>query len=480
MSKPSPAHDSPRDALFRALPSVDACLALLKKHFPGVDRELLISSCREAQNALRDAVREGRINSPEELNPPVLAEKLRAIVARKITPRLRRVINGAGVVVHTNLGRSTLAREAQEAVALAARDYCNLEYDLENGERGSRIDLVEDLIRELTGAESALVVNNNAAAVLLMLDTLCKGGEAILSRGQLVEIGGNFRIPDVMARSGTLLREVGTTNRARLSDYEAALNGETRAILWVHPSNFRVIGFHDSVPPAELACLAHSRNLPFLEDLGSGSLLDLSSYGLRDEPTVRDVLKSGVDVVTFSGDKVLGGPQAGIIAGKKRYLDAMKKNQLTRALRCGKLTLAALEATLRLYRDPEKALRSIPTLRRLTASREELYARAEDLRALIAPALRGLAECTLMDGCSRVGGGAFPEQDMPTALLCLRPLALSATELKKRLLAVQPPVVGRLEHDLFQLDLRTLEDGDFHDLARVLGEALAPAEHGGV
>lgn len=460
-------------ALFRALPSVDACLALLKPRFPNAAHEVLLAACREVQDALRAEVREGRISSPEELALPALAQRLCAAVSRKITPRLRRVLNGAGVVVHTNLGRSTLAREAQEAVALAARDYCNLEFDLETGERGSRTSLVEDLLCELTGAESALVVNNNASAVLLMLDTLCKGGEAVLSRGQLVEIGGSFRIPDVMARSGAVLREVGTTNRTHLSDYEAALNEETRAVLWVHPSNFRVIGFHSSVSPEELARLAHSRGLPLLEDLGSGSLLDLSPYGLHDEPAVPGVLKSGVDVVTFSGDKVLGGPQAGIVVGKKRYVDAMKKNQLLRALRCGKLTLAALEATLRLYRNPQQALRAIPTLRRLTMSRATLRARAEALRALLVPALQGLAECTLANGQSRVGGGAFPEQDLPTTLLCLRPLTLSATELKKRLLAAQPPLVGRLEHDLFQLDLRALEDEDFPDIARVLKEALA-------
>ncbi|WP_298069147.1 L-seryl-tRNA(Sec) selenium transferase [uncultured Mailhella sp.] len=461
-------------ALFRALPSADACLALLERSFPEAAHDTLLACCRGVLDDLRAAVRERRVTSPEELSLPAISGLLRASAARACAPRLRRVLNGAGVVVHTNLGRSTLAREAQEAVALAARDYCNLEFDLDSGERGSRTALVEGLICELTGAEAALVVNNNAAAVLLMLDTLCKGGEAVLSRGQLVEIGGSFRIPDVMVRSGAILREVGTTNRTHLSDYAEAINEQTRAVLWVHPSNFRVIGFHSAVSPAELAGLAHSRGLPLLEDLGSGSLLDLSPWGLRDEPAVPGVLRSGVDVVTFSGDKVLGGPQAGIIAGKKRFLDAMKKNQLLRALRCGKLTLAALEATLRLYRDPERACRSIPTLRRLTMRCEVLHARAEALLALLAPALGGLAEVRLEDGESRVGGGAFPEQGLPTELVSVRPLEMSAAALRARLLAGDPPLIGRLEHDWFQIDPRTLEDEDFPDVTRVLGEALSP------
>ena len=460
-------------ALFRAIPSVDTCLAALENDFPELSHNELLGCCRNVLDSLRADIRQGRITAPEELAPGVVLDAMRAAIARESRPHLRRVLNGAGVVVHTNLGRSTLAREAQEAVALAAGGYCNLEFDLETGARGSRTDLVEDLLCSLTGAEAALVVNNNAAAVLLMLDTLCKGGEVVLSRGQLVEIGGSFRIPDVMARSGAVLREVGTTNRTHLSDYADAMNEETRAVLWVHPSNFRVIGFHASVPPEELAALAHSRGLPMLEDLGSGSLLDLSPWGLHDEPAVPGVLQSGVDVVTFSGDKVLGGPQAGIIVGKKCFLDAMKRNQLLRALRCDKLTLAALEATLRLYRDPEKALRTIPTLRRMTMSPRTLRERAEALRGILVPALDGLAEVLLQRGDSRVGGGAFPEQGMDTTLVCIRPLHGGATILKNRLLATDPPLVGRLEHDFFQLDPRTLEDEEFPEVARVIREALS-------
>ena len=360
---------------------------------------------------------------------------------------------------------------------LAAEGYCNLEFDLATGERGHRMDLVEGLLCDITGAEAALVVNNNAAAVLLMLDTLCKGGEVVISRGQLVEVGGSFRIPDVMARSGAVLREVGATNRTHLADYAEALNESTRALLWVHPSNYRIIGFHSAVPARELSDFAHAHGLPMLEDLGSGSLIDLSPWGLHDEPTVPEVVRSGVDVVTFSGDKVLGGPQAGIIVGKKEYISRMKRNQLLRALRCDKLTLAALEATLRLYRDRDTALSSIPTLRRLTMRPDELQSRAETLCGLLRPALERngapLAELQLRKDFSRVGGGSFPEQGMATTLVCVKPLTCSATELKERLLAVDIPVIGRLEGEYFMLDPRTLDDAEFETIAAMLAAALA-------
>ena len=463
-------------SLFRALPSVDACLKALETLFPAVPRAVLAAHVRRELDDLRAGIREGRITSADELALPAVVSRLGSAVDEAEKPKLRRVINGAGVVVHTNLGRSVLAREAQEAVRVAAEGYCNLEFDLSTGERGHRMDLVEGLLCDITGAEAALVVNNNAAAVLLMLDTLCKGGEVVISRGQLVEVGGSFRIPDVMARSGATLREVGATNRTHLADYEEALNENTRALLWVHPSNYRIIGFHSSVPARELSDFAHSRGLPMLEDLGSGSLIDLSPWGLHDEPTVPEVVRSGVDVVTFSGDKVLGGPQAGIIVGRKEYISRMKRNQLLRALRCDKLTLAALEATLRLYRDRDAALSSIPTLRRLTMRADELRRRAEALRDVLCPALAPngspLAEVLLKEDFSRVGGGSFPEQGMATTLVCIRPLACSATELKERLLAVDIPVVGRLEDEYFMLDPRTLEDAEFETIAAMLAAAL--------
>lgn len=459
-------------SLFRSLPSVDACLRSLEELFPATPHMVLLQSCRAMLEELRNDIRTGRATTEEEISLEAVLPRLRRMVEKKDSPRFRRVLNGAGVVVHTNLGRSVLAKEAREAVRVAASGYSNLEFNLETGERGSRISLVEELLCSLTGAEAALVVNNNAAAVLLMLDTLCKGGEVILSRGQLVEIGGSFRIPDVMERSGATLKEVGTTNRTHLSDYENALSENTRAILWVHPSNYRIIGFHSSVPAVELADFAHAHGLPMLEDLGSGSLMDFSSFGLHDEPTVPEVIRAGIDVVTFSGDKVLGGPQAGIIVGRKEYVDKMKKNQLLRALRCDKLTLAALEATLRLYRDPETARQSIPTVRRMSTSAETLRERAEKLRALLEKELPGLAEYSLRDDFSRVGGGAFPEQGMATTLVCIHPQGCSAMQLKKRLLSTDPPLVGRLDDQYFQIDTRTLEEDEFRDVVLVLREAL--------
>ena len=464
-------------SLYRALPSVDACLKALEALFPAVPHAVLTAHVRRELDELRSGIREGRITSEEELSLPAVVTRIGTAVDEAEKPKLRRVINGAGVVVHTNLGRSVLAREAQEAVKLAAEGYCNLEFDLATGERGHRMDLVEGLLCDITGAEAALVVNNNAAAVLLMLDTLCKGGEVVISRGQLVEVGGSFRIPDVMARSGAVLREVGATNRTHLADYEQALGENTRALLWVHPSNYRIIGFHSAVPARELSDFAHAHGLPMLEDLGSGSLIDLSPWGLHDEPTVPEVVRSGVDVVTFFGDKVLGGPQAGIIVGKKEYISQMKRNQLLRALRCDKLTLAALEATLRLYRDRETALSSIPTLRRLTMSAEELSRRAEELCGVLRQRLEKngapLVELLLREDFSRVGGGSFPEQGMATTLVCVKPLSCSATELKERLLAVDVPVVGRLEGEYFMLDPRTMEDAEFETAAAMLAAALA-------
>ena len=365
-----------------------------------------------------------------------------------------------------------LLKEAVDALLTAASGYCSLELDLTTGGRGSRHTLCESLICRLTGAEAALVVNNNAAAVLLLLDTFCKGGEAIVSRGELVEIGGSFRIPEVMAKSGAVLRDVGATNRTHLRDYEQAIDERTRALLRVHTSNYRIVGFHAAVSAEELVALGRRHDLPVFEDVGSGSLTDFSSVGLPNEPTVQSLIAAGVDVVTFSGDKVLGGPQAGILAGRADMIARMKSNQLTRALRCDKLTLAALEATLSLYLDKETALREVPTVRRMTMSADLLHARAETLRALLEKELGPLAGCSLKSDFSRVGGGAFPEQGMPTTLIAIKPAGISAAQLKKRLLRTDPPLIGRLEDPYFQLDPRTLEEEDFPDAVRVLKQAL--------
>lgn len=466
--------------LYRALPSVDACLAALRSelgaaNWPALPHALLKDTVNSFLDAQRQTIRMGKVHDPATLSLESLLPSLLAQVHKAARPALRRVLNATGVVIHTNLGRSVLAKEAVDAVCLAASGYSNLEFNLETGERGSRHGLVEGLIQSLTGAEAALVVNNNAAAVLLMLDSLCQGGEVIVSRGQLVEIGGSFRIPDVMARSGATLREVGTTNRTHLRDYETAINENTRALLRVHTSNYRVVGFHADVPVEDMAMLAHARSLPLLEDLGSGSFVDFSPYGLPGEPTARAVLAAGADIVTFSGDKVLGGPQAGIIAGKACFIESIRRNQLLRALRCDKMTLAALEATLRLYLDPEHALLRIPTLRRMTMPLAELQRLARKLLQAVrrATANTGLADLSIIKGASRVGGGSFPENDLPTALVRVAPLSVRAETLRQRLLASDPPLVGRVEHNAFILDPRTLEEQNFSLVAHLVATALS-------
>jgi len=357
-------------------------------------------------------------------------------------------------------------------VASAAAHYSNLEFDLATGERGSRYSHVEELLCRLTGAEAALVVNNNAAAVLIVLDTLCKGREVIVSRGQLVEIGGSFRIPEVMAKSGAVLREVGATNRTHLCDYEAAITSETAAIMKVHTSNYRMVGFVKEVPLGELKTLAGGYGLPVIEDLGSGSLLRFEADGLPGEPTAQESVAEGADIVTFSGDKVLGGPQAGIIVGRREIIERIKKNQLNRALRIDKLTLAALEATLRLYLDPELARTRVPTVAMMTRPLVALRAQAARLAGLLRKHLSESLEIGVRAGSSRVGGGAFPEADLPTALVCLKPTALGVDALRQALLSTDPPLVGRVEDDALCLDPRTLDQGEHALVLCALRQAL--------
>ena len=462
--------------LFRSLPAVGACLDALNARLPD-SREAPRPLVRHLVNAFlemqRGRILEGAMVEPEQLALPGCLPALNDFVCEGLRPRLRRVLNATGVVIHTNMGRSVLAEAAREAVACAAAGYSNLELDLASGERGSRNSLIEDLLRMVTGAEAGLVVNNNAAAVLLMLDSLCKGGEVIVSRGQLVEIGGNFRIPDVMERSGAILREVGTTNRCHLHDYSRAINERTRALLRVHSSNFRITGFFKEVSPAQLTRLGREHKLPVIEDLGSGSLIDFSPFGLPGEPTVQSVVSDGVDLVSFSGDKALGGPQAGIIVGRRGYIEQVRANPLHRALRIDKLTLAALEATLRLYLDPRTALAKIPTVAMLVCPPATLARRARGLATRLRRALGDTARISLVKSVSRAGGGAFPERDLPTSLVCLRPSACSAEDLKRRLLRTAPPLLGRLEADAFCLDPRTLDDKDLPCVARVTQLALS-------
>jgi len=390
----------------------------------------------------------------------------------QVQPRLRRIINATGVVIHTNLGRAPLHSSALEHMVDVARRYSNLEYDLHAGERGTRYSHVEEILCRLSGAESALVVNNNAAAVLLCLNTFAEGKEAIVSRGELVEIGGAFRIPDVMKRSGALLREVGTTNRTHLRDYQKAMGPETALLLKVHTSNFRVMGFTSEVSLEEMVELGRGKNVPVMNDLGSGCLVDLSRYGLEKEPTVQEAVKTGVDVVTFSGDKLLGGPQAGIIVGKKRFLDLLKANPLTRALRIDKLTLAALESTLVLYLDENRAIEEIPTLRMLTLDQGRLKRRGRRLLKRLAGGVDKEASLNLREDISHVGGGALPLQEIPTMVLAIKPLHLSVNDLEKKLRSGAPPVISRISRDELILDMRTIFDDEVPLVADGLRKAL--------
>ena len=482
--------------LFRHLPSVDQALGALaaglasdpgrpaKAHGSGLapglrhvlqdaPRPLIKGLVNEFFDLVREEIRAGAFADESQLSLAALYPRLLAYVRQGARPRFRRVLNATGVVVHTNMGRSLLAPEAVHAVAEAAAHYSNLEFDLATGERGSRYTHVEGLLCRLTGAEAALVVNNNAAAVLIVLDTLCRGREVIVSRGQLVEIGGSFRIPEVMAKSGCILREVGATNRTHLRDYETAIGSDTAALMKVHTSNFRQVGFVKEVPLSELKPLAATFGLPVIEDLGSGSLLRLDVDGLPGEPTVQESVADGADVVTFSGDKVLGGPQAGVIVGRREIIERIKKNPLNRALRIDKLTLAALEATLRLYLDPEQAKGRVPTLAMMTRSLVSLRAQAARLAGLLKKRLGGRLEVSVRRGVSRVGGGAFPEADLPTALVALVPAAgLSVDALRQALLATDPPLVGRVEDGAFCLDPRTLDPAEHALVLSALRQAL--------
>ncbi len=475
-------------ALYRALPPMNAVLETLTAFgtrpdgkggalAAAIPRPFLRELIESFLDGLRADVAKGIITDAAELALPALLPRLIEHVRTGARPHLRRVINATGVVIHTNLGRSVLPEEAVAAVAEAARHYSNLEFDLDGHSRGSRYSHVEPLIRKLTGAEAALVVNNNAAAVMLVLDTLCKGREVVVSRGELVEIGGSFRIPEVMEKSGCILKEVGATNRTHPRDYTGAVTEQTAAFLKVHRSNFRITGFASEVDRAELAALAHERGLPCIEDLGSGTLFDFAAANLphlATEITAARVLDAGVDIVTFSGDKVLGGPQAGIIAGRAEYVGRIKKNPLNRALRIDKLTLAALEATLNLYRDPALALRRVPTLRMIAMSADELLPRARRLARLLAKALAGRGGgygVTLRRGMSRTGGGAFPEQDLPTWLAAVASSLHSPDALREALLVSDPPLVGRVEDGALCLDPRTLDDAEFPLAVQAVAQA---------
>ena len=384
---------------------------------------------------------------------------------------LKKVINGTGVVIHTNLGRSLLSESIKDDLLNTAFRYSNLEYDIEYGERGSRYSHLTETIKKLTNAEDVLIVNNNAAAVLLVLSTLAKDKEAIVSRGELVEVGGSFRIPSIMELSGAKLVDVGATNKTHLNDYEEAISEETSVLMKVHTSNYKILGFTESVEISELKKLGDKYNIPVIEDLGSGVFIDLSKYGLSYEPTVMDSLKQGADIVTFSGDKMLGGPQAGIIIGKKEYIEKMKKNQLTRALRVDKLTICALEATLRMYLDENKAVKEIPTLRMLTYSMCDLEAKANNLYSKIIEKNIDAA-VSIEDGLSQVGGGSMPLETIKSKVLAIVPNKINVSTLEKRLRLSSSHIIGRVYNDKYMLDIRTIFEDEFNVIAKELKNVL--------
>ncbi|MBW1858604.1 MAG: L-seryl-tRNA(Sec) selenium transferase [Deltaproteobacteria bacterium] len=464
-----------QQSLLRKLPGVDHVLDLWDKAQPLADvpRTLLVQSIRTTLDQLRTEILAG----DELLDEAVFADsQLLNLVSQQVSKSmefsLKRVINATGVVVHTNLGRSLLPESAVKRLVEVSSRYSNLEFDLERGVRGSRYSCVEDILCEISGAEAAMVVNNNAGAVFLSLDTLAKGREVIVSRGELVEIGGSFRIPDVMARSGASLVEVGTTNRTHLPDYEGAIRDETALLLKVHTSNFSMLGFTADVHLDDLVALGAKYHIPVMKDLGSGNFVDLSKYGLMKETTVQETVATGVDVVTFSGDKMLGGPQAGIIVGRKDVVESIKKNPINRALRIDKLTLAALEATLHLYRDEAEAMSAIPTLRMLTLSPRVIANKARRLRKRLNGLGNNRLEAVIIDSSSKVGGGALPLQELPTKCVGVMIERLSANAIERLMRSSAPPIIGHIENDVFIMDVRTVQDEEIGIIASAFTRIL--------
>lgn len=451
--------------LLSKLPKVDTVLGeeVIREYINKLPRKIVVLTVRNIIDKYRLSILTKNLT---DFSYEMVIEDIKLELNKALKPKLRRVINATGTVIHTNLGRSPISINAINHIFEIGTRYNNLEYNLDEGKRGSRYSHVEEIICQITGAEAALVVNNNAAAVMLVLSTLAKGREAIVSRGQLVEIGGSFRIPSVMEQSGAILVEVGTTNRTHLYDYENAINENTAAILKVHQSNFKILGFTEEVSIDELVALSHKNNIPIIEDIGSGVLVDLTKYGLNYEPTVQESIKKGVDIVTFSGDKLLGGPQAGIIVGKRQYIDKMKKNQLTRALRIDKFTLAALETTLKAYLDEENLKEEIPIFKMLSMDTNILKRNAQKLAKLIKTYIQDdKIIVDVKDDYSTVGGGAMPLETIPTYVVAIKPKHKTVEELEKSLRMCEIPIIVRVSRDYLLLDVRTLFDDDYAIIA---------------
>jgi L-seryl-tRNA(Ser) seleniumtransferase len=439
----------------RKLPKVDEVMHRLE---PETEKAPAVLVKAVVQETIEQARKQIAKDQEYEISPKALYGEIAAKIQKRNRPHLQRVINATGVVLHTNLGRARLSKAATQELLDISSGYSNLEYDLELGERGSRYQHVEELVKTLTGAEAVLVVNNNAAAVYLVLDSIVKGKEVIVSRGELVEIGGSFRIPDIMKATGCSVIEVGTTNKTHKSDYENNISGETGALLKVHTSNYRIIGFTEEVTLEQLESIGKEHNLPVIYDLGSGLLYNLAARGVGDEPTVRECLYQKADIVCFSGDKLLGGPQAGIIAGNKKYIDKMKQNHLLRALRIDKLTLAALEATLRQYLEPERVSEEIPTLKMILQTSEELRAKALYLLNILQKTPE--MNCQVLPVTAQIGGGAMPGVDIESYAVGVQVKGIAVDVLEKMMRENEIPIIARIWKDMILLDVRTMEDKD--------------------
>jgi L-seryl-tRNA(Ser) seleniumtransferase len=449
--------------LYQLLPSVDQILKELSAEIGNFGHAQVVALARTELVQLRDLISAGAYDSSQAPTLEDIVTKIQQTLESNNQSSLLSVFNLTGTVLHTNLGRALLPKQAVQSLLLAATSPSNLEFDLSTGQRGDRDSHFENLICELTGAEAATVVNNNAAAVLLSLNTLALGKQVPVSRGELVEIGGSFRVPEVMQRAGTHMIEIGTTNRTHLKDYANAISNQTAALMKVHTSNYRIEGFTNEVSPKDLATLAHQHNIPFVFDLGSGTLIDFKKLGLPSEPTVMEVIADGVDIVTFSGDKLLGGPQCGIIAGKKEWIEQIRQNPLKRALRIDKLTLAALTEVLKLYRNPEKLLSSLPTLQSLTRTQTDIKKQAKRMLPKIKSTLLELnkeLDIKLLETFSQIGSGALPLENIPSVAICISHINQADDEIRKLAHALRQlpkPVIGRIQNGKILLDLRCLD-----------------------
>lgn len=458
--------------LLRELPSVDVISrnSEIEALSQSIDQEYLTEIIREETANIRALILEDKYEH-DNINTQELIENIKNRLSSDFDFGLKKVINGTGVVLHTNLGRAPMPLAIKEKFENILYGYCNLEYDIEKGARGSRHDHLKELILKLTGAEDVIVVNNNAAAVMLVLSTMCAGREVIVSRGELVEIGGSFRIPKVMQHSGAFLREVGSTNKTHLRDYEEEINENTAALMKVHTSNFRMMGFTESVSIKDLRPLADRHDLPIIDDLGSGVFIDLRKYGLEYEPTILDSLAQGSDIVTFSGDKLLGGPQCGVIVGKAKYISMMKKNNLLRALRVDKMTISALAMTLSLYLDKENLEKNVPVLSMLSQEPEQLKEKAQRLLDMTAAnSLR--ADIRVEASKSQVGGGSLPAQYMDSYSVAVNPSEMSVNELEQKMRLTEPHIVGRIANETYYLDVRSIFEEELSAVSAKLSEIL--------